>query len=318
MDRDQLETFATVVEARSFERAAALLNVSRGAVSQRIRALEQSLSSVLLVRDTPVVPTARGELLLRHVHALRLMEDSTLAALMPVEGRAPVQIAIAVNADSLATWFPSVLWALLRDHRLAIEVVVDDQDHTLQRLARGEVTGCISTRANPATGFVAEPLGCMEYRCYAARVLAQRCFPKGFTVHGALQAPAVLFDRKDSLHDEFLSALLGFRLERYNRHYLPSPQALLDGIAQGIGYGVVPCAQVVGPLADALVDLAPQHPLQVELYWHHWSAEPPQSRTITDQVLQEAGRALGPVNTRGHGCSRQIETASDAPACRPV
>ena len=40
LDRDQLETFATVAEEQSFERAACVLNITRGAVSQRIKSLE--------------------------------------------------------------------------------------------------------------------------------------------------------------------------------------------------------------------------------------------------------------------------------------
>lgn len=107
LDREQLETFATVVEQQSFERAACVLSITRGAVSQRIRALEESLSLVLLVRDRPVVPTPAGETLLRHVTALRILEGSVRQALAPTPAKGrPIPLAIAVNADSLATWFP--------------------------------------------------------------------------------------------------------------------------------------------------------------------------------------------------------------------
>ena len=81
LDRDQLETFATIVELQSFERAAGALRITRGAVSQRIKALEQSLAAVLLVREKPVVATPAGETLLRHVQALRMLEGSTLREL---------------------------------------------------------------------------------------------------------------------------------------------------------------------------------------------------------------------------------------------
>lgn len=295
MDREQLETFATVVEECSFEKAAALLHVSRGAVSQRIKALEESLGAVLLVRDKPVVPTARGEILLRHVKALKLLESASLGELMPEAAHEPAHVAIAVNADSLATWFPRVLWPLLQEHRMAVEVVTQDQDHTLAKLARGEVIGCISTEPTPASGFVAEPLGSMEYRCYATHRFARQHFPQGLTLHDALNTPAVLFNRQDSLHDDFLASVFGFRVEKYMRHYLPASSALLEGIVAGIGYGLVPSMQVTGAHADALVDLSPQRPVTVALYWHHWSAEPPQARTMTECVLKEAARALTPL-----------------------
>ena len=295
MDRDQLETFAVIAEVQSFENAAKLLNISRGAVSQRIKALEASLSTVLLIRDKPVVPTVRGQILLRHVQALRLLEDATLAELMPSHEASVVQVAIAVNADSLATWFPSVLWLLLRHQRWAVEVVADDQDHTLQRLARGEVTGCISTSSNPGTGFNAKFIGCMEYRCYASRSFAAKYFPQGITVRDALKAPALLFNRKDALHDNFLAGLFGFQVEKYIKHFLPASVTLLEGLVAGVGYGLVPSMQVIHhPYKSELIDIAPERPVLVPLYWHHWLSEPPQLKLITGLVTEKAAEVLMP------------------------
>ena len=294
LDRDQLETFATVAEEQSFDRAASRLNITRGAVSQRIKALEESLSTVLLVREKPVAPTPAGEVLLRHVKAIRMLEGAALQELTPTpKPHAPVPLAIAVNADSLATWIPRVLWQLLLERRVALEVVTDDQDHTSARLARGEVVGCISTDAQAAAGFLAERLGAMEYRCYASPAFAQQFFPVGLTAAAVLVAPAVLFNRKDALHDEFLRHHFGFAVDRYAKHYLPAPLALLEGIATGVGYGLIPTQQA-GPLAmdGRLVDLAPREPVQVDLYWHHWEVEPPISREITELIVREARRYL--------------------------
>lgn len=295
LDREHLETFATVIEEKSFERAASVLNVTRGAVSQRVKALEESLATVLVVRERPVAQTAAGEVLLRHVKALRLLENSTLSELNPQDKRvAPVPVAIAVNADSLATWFPRVLWPLLQRHRLAIEVISDDQDHTLQRLVKGEVLGCLSTEAKPANGFVAEALGEMEYRCCATPAFANDHFRHGLTVAAVLESPSVLFNRKDSLHDEFLEQLFGFRVERYGRHYVPAPAVLLDAILAGVGYGLVPSMQAQHQLDSGdLVDLAPTKPSRVPLYWHHWAAEPSFAQEITHHIVEGARQALG-------------------------
>lgn len=294
LDRDHLETFATVAEEQSFERAATQLNITRGAVSQRIRGLEERLASVLLVREKPVVPTAAGEVLLRHVKALRLLEGSTLRELNPsAESLAPVPLAIAVNADSLATWFPPVLQQLQRERRVALEIVTDDQDHTSARLIRGEVVGCISTDAKAASGFVADALGAMEYRCYASPAFAAEFLPAGLALPGVLAAAAVLFNRKDSLHDEFLSRHFGFAIERYTKHYLPSPVALLEGVAMGLGYGLIPSAQAHPlVLSNRLVEVTPEEPVLVDLYWHHWEVEPPLAQEISHWVVDQARRHL--------------------------
>jgi len=294
LDRDQLETFATVAEEHSFERAASVLNITRGAVSQRIRSLEESLATVLLMRDKPIVPTPAGEVMLRHVKALRLLEGAAMQEIVPsADPRAPVPLAIAVNADSLATWFPTVLQDLLLKRHVALEVVTDDQDHTAGRLARGEVIGCISTEAKPATGFLAEQLGAMEYRCYATPGFVSEFFAQGLSVPAVLAAPAVLFNRKDSLHDDFLARCFGFAVDRYAKHYLPSPLALLEGIAMGAGYGLVPSSQAQ-PMVQSgqLIDIAPAQPMMVNLYWHHWELEPPLAQQITHLIVDTAHRSL--------------------------
>lgn len=82
-DRQQLETFAVVVEQKNFGSAAKELNVTRGAVSQRIIALKEALGTLLLVRDGNI-PTPAGEALLRHVQALKLMEAETLGKSNPI------------------------------------------------------------------------------------------------------------------------------------------------------------------------------------------------------------------------------------------
>ena len=294
LDRDQLETFATVAEVQSFERAASVLNITRGAVSQRIKSLEESLATVLLMRDKPIAPTPAGEVLLRHVKALRLLEGAAMQELAPsASPHAPVPLAIAVNADSLATWFPAVLRELLLRRHVALEVVTDDQDHTAGRLARGEVVGCISTEAKPATGFLAERLGAMEYRCYATPGFVAEFFPGGLSIQAVLAAPAVLFNRKDSLHDAFLLRHFGFAVDRYAKHYLPAPLALLEGIAMGAGYGLVPSSQAQ-PLVDRgqLVDIAPSEAMMVDLYWHHWELEPPLAQEISRLVVGTGHRSL--------------------------
>ena len=92
----------------SFERAATFLGVSPSAVSQRVRALEERVGATLVVRGQPPVPTEAGARLCAHVERVRLLEGE-LAAELPLLSGAdldrPTTLRIAVNADSLGTWF---------------------------------------------------------------------------------------------------------------------------------------------------------------------------------------------------------------------
>ena len=86
-----------------------------------------------------------------------------------------------------------------------LELIVDDQDHTLPILARGEAMGCVSTESSAPIGFVAEPIGAMEYECVAHPAFARMHFAQGLTLRDILAVPAVLFNRKDALPPQWLS-----------------------------------------------------------------------------------------------------------------
>ncbi|ABE30291.1 transcriptional regulator, ArgP family protein [Paraburkholderia xenovorans LB400] len=289
-DRQQLEAFAAVIDKRHFGEAAATLNVTRGAISQRLKALEEAIGSPLVVRDGNIA-TPAGEALLRHIRALEVLEADTLQHIKPTGTPRP-RVAIAVNADSLATWFEPCAWEIAK-RNVALELIVDDQDHTLPSLARGEAMGCVSTSSEPPTGFRAESIGTMEYECVATAQFAQQYFSQGLGLHSVLGAPAVLYNRKDGLHALFLERLLDFKVKGYATHFFPSPSALLAAIENGVGYGLVPCVQAQ-PLIEAgkLVSLAPAHKVAVDLYWHHWETAPSNAQAISDLVIRHARQVL--------------------------
>ena len=293
-DRAQLEAFSAVIQHGSFERAATVLNVTRGAVSQRIKALEEALATILVVRDRPVVATRTGEMLLRHIRALKALEDDIFSALShKQQDRTPVPIAIAVNADSLSTWFSPLVGILLSQYKIALEIICDDQDHTFRRLTKGEVLGCVSSEADAVHGFEATPLGVMYYVCVATPEFKQKYFPDGLTIAAILEAPALLFDRKDALHDQYLKQLFEIKVGQYTRHYLPSPMALLNGICAGLGYAMAPSQRIKDMLLDGqLVELTPGRKVTVPLYWHHWKMEPPLARALSQTITSHALETL--------------------------
>jgi hypothetical protein len=93
----------------TLRRAAAL---TPSAVSQRIKALEQRVGQVLVVREKPCTATAAGIPLLRLAAQTALLEAEALAEMGGGDGAA-ARIALAVNADSMATWFTGAFRGLL-------------------------------------------------------------------------------------------------------------------------------------------------------------------------------------------------------------
>jgi LysR family transcriptional regulator, chromosome initiation inhibitor len=294
LDPRQLQAFAATIEGGSLSAAAKTLHLTLAAVSLRIKALEESLSQRLLVRGKLARATPAGQALLTHIKQVRLLEADLAQTLTPAR-KSFQSISVAVNADSLASWFLGGVQATLQKHKLTLQVVVDDQDHTLEWLQAGDVIGCVSTLATPLRGCVAEPLGAMRYRCVASAALAGKLRGKAASpsAHQLLAAPGMGFNRKDTLQDQFLRAHLGLTDVNYPRHYLPAVDAYHQALMNGLGWGMEADIQYPEDFAAGrLVDLFPGKFVQVPLYWQHWQHEPPQAARLTASITAAAAERL--------------------------
>src|SRR6478735_10966781 len=176
---DQLAAFAAVIEYGSFDAAAARLHVTPSAISQRIKALEQRVGQVVVVREKPCVATAAGVPLLRFAAQTTLLEAEALAEMGGGDGASP-RIAVAVNADSMATWFTGVFDAL---DDVLFDIRIEDQDHSARLLREGVVMGAVTTERTPVPGCRVLPLGVMRYLPVAGPSYIERYLPGGFTAN---------------------------------------------------------------------------------------------------------------------------------------
>ncbi|MDO9134883.1 HTH-type transcriptional regulator ArgP [Hydrogenophaga sp.] len=299
LDARQLEALAAVVDHGGFGPAAQSLSLSLAAVSLRIKSLEDTLGQRLLVRGKQVRATPAGQALLGHVKQVRLMETDLLDGLQggaqPRGGVRWQSLGVAINADSVASWFLPGVAALLQRHHVLLEILIDDQDHTHDALKSGDVTGCVTTLTTAMRGCVAEPLGVMRYRCVASPAVAQRCrTPRGaVSVHKLLAQPAVIFNRKDALQDAFLEQHFGLRQPNYPRHFAPAVEAFETAIELGLGWGMVPEQHLAQ--RPGLQEILPDATVDVVLYWQHWAHESLSAQRLTAAVKEAAARHLRPV-----------------------
>ena len=297
-DPAALECLAAIVEEGGFERAARRLNITQSAVSQRLRALEAQVGSVLIVRSRPLRPTSAGQLLLKHTKQLRLLRadlERDLQDLMPSGrggGREEERIAIAINADSIATWAVDALGDLVR-HRLPLEIIADDQDFTQEWLRSGQVMGCVTTLKSALRGCRMVPLGAMQYVAVAAPELARRQLPQGLTAHNFRDVPFVSFNRKDDMQAEFVTRTFGLKRVSLSRVFVPSSEGQVRAVAAGWGVSVVPELLARPWLQQGrLVDLAPGHTLPIQLYWHSWNLESEVLDALADALTSAAAQYL--------------------------
>lgn len=159
LDSAQLRTLAAVVSEGSFEAAGRLLHVTPSAVSQRIKALEETVGQVLVRRQRPCDATEAGRPLLRLAGQLALLEREALADARGPLGGDPgrTRVAVVVNADSLATWFPAALARLPAPPELSFDIRQDDQDHSAELLRAGAVMAAVTAQREAVQGCRVRP-----------------------------------------------------------------------------------------------------------------------------------------------------------------
>jgi len=292
LDPKQAEAFLAVAETGSFERAGAHLSITPSAVSQRLRVLESSLGKPMIVRSRPCRPTPMGQRLLQYLRRAQLLKTDFEADIRSGEAGATT-VSMALNSDSLGTWFFPALAGLLARDQFILDLVVEDQDHTFALLKTGMVIGCVSTVAEPMRGCSVEALGTMRYRLVASRAFCQRWLPDGLTREAARRAPVVAYTRKDTLGSNLLLEHFGLPEGAYPCHYVPGTEAHFQAVRYGIGYAMVPqwLLDKHDDRTDPLVDLAPAHPTDVALYWHTWKLQSPRMDELSRHIVT-AARAM--------------------------
>ncbi|ASO21325.1 LysR family transcriptional regulator ArgP [Actinoalloteichus hoggarensis] len=290
-----VHTLVTAVDEGTFDAAARALHLTPSAVSQRIKLLEQKTGRVLLIRSKPVRLTESGGIVARYARQLTLLTGDALADLGATGSGEPTTISVAVNADSLATWFLDALDPEPAGLRIRFDLRREDQDHTAELLRQGVVMAAVTSSARPVQGCTVRPLGHMRYHAMASREFAERRLSRGPLDRTLPEAPVIVFDAKDDLQDAFLRRITGRRAGGAVRHVIPESAVFCQAVVNGMGWGMLPTSQVAAlPDPEALVELAPEHPVDVALYWQHWRLDSPPLTAVTEAVLRAAARTLLP------------------------
>jgi len=292
LDYKLVEAFAVVVSEGGFEKAAKALHVTQGAVSQRLKLLEEQAGCVLLVRSSPPRPTSAGREMLKHYRLVKQLEDD-LGPGLGHETEGFTTLSVGINADSLATWFFPAVDRYLDSEPVLLDMSVDDQAETLRLLRDGEVLGCVSDRSTPMQGCRVEYLGDMDYHLYGSPSYQMKWFSDGASLDVAEKAPILIFNRKDVMHGELFFQALGERPRRCEAFYLPSSEKFASVIASGRVSGMVPEQQAAEFVERGeLVDLLPGHVFTVRLHWHCWNLASGRLAGFTDALVNGARKLL--------------------------
>jgi LysR family transcriptional regulator, chromosome initiation inhibitor len=294
IDNAQLTAFAAVLTEGTFELAARKLSVTPSAISQRIKLLEDRMGQILIHRSTPCQATVAGRTLLRHAEQIALLESEVFSALGvsdETEARI-VRLPIVVNIDSLDSWFAQIFGHIPDNGSLVLDIRAEDQDHSETLLREGTVMAGVSTSAHAIQGCRAERLGAMRYLAVAAPAFCNTHFADGVSPVTLGAAPMLRFNKKDALQAEFIAHITAATLKPPT-HFVPSTKAFIEAIHCGVGWGMLPEQFVADSLTQGkLRELAPDHVLDIPLYWHRWRIDSHALDTLTHLVRQAAAGTL--------------------------
>jgi LysR family transcriptional regulator (chromosome initiation inhibitor) len=299
LDYAGLEALAAVVREGSFERAARKLHVTPSAVSQRIKLLEERVGQVLVLRGQPCSGTDAGRRLCLHLEQVALLENDLRRKnpeLVPEGQTALPTLKLAVNADSLSTWFMDAMSAFTRDGNELLDISIDDQDHTAKRIREGEVLAAVTATSSAIPGCNTWPLGRMRYVAAASPDFIRRYLKDGITPEAMARTPMMSYGRMDSLLDQWVQRLGAVGRRNTPRHFLPSNQGYTRACELGMGWGMHPPLMIGAQLAEgSLVELLPGNDLDIPMYWAHARNAQASLQRLTDCVIQAAAACLDPM-----------------------
>ncbi|KRG84573.1 LysR family transcriptional regulator, partial [Stenotrophomonas daejeonensis] len=197
-------------------------------------------------------------------------------------------IPVAVNHDSMETWFPEAALAFAQVSSTTLDLHTEDQDHTAALLRQGAVLGAVTTLSEPVQGCQIHALGSIRYAATCTPAFHARHFARGVTAQALAQAPVLVFNRKDDMQARYAQRLAGSTQPLdAPTWWIPSTRAFVHANLGGLGWTMNPLPLVRRHLESGrLVYVKARAWEDVPLYWQHWKGEVASMAQLTRAILQ--------------------------------
>ncbi|MGB0936003.1 MAG: LysR family transcriptional regulator ArgP [Colwellia sp.] len=293
LDYKLLDALSIIMEVQSFEIAANKLFISQSAISQRIKLLEENIGEPLLIRRHPITLTATGAKLVSHHKKINQLERELIEDITNEAPTKPVKVSIAVNADSIATWFIKAIAPILKNYLIELDLITEHEDRTLQKLQTGEAIGAVSSVKTPLKGYQSELLGQIRYCLVCSPEFKVKYFNNGVNSQTLKMAPAISFDHKDDMHVQYIAKHFHLKAHEYYCHTVRSSEAFVELALQGGAYCLLPQLQIESALKQGkLVELCANKELIKPMYWHSWVLVTGMNKKISNEIISTGRRLL--------------------------
>jgi DNA-binding transcriptional LysR family regulator len=241
LELKQLRIFRTIVEVGSFTGAADQLGLSQPAISQQVRALEESLGVPLLVRaGRGARPTPAGDVLFQcSRQVLERVEDVERRFAEQTSGRAGV-VRIGAPEPPCSYLLPGAIVQVRRElPRVEVRIVSGQPATTLARLDAGELDVAMLPAPIDAERFRTVEVGSDDLVAvmppehgWATR---ERLQPADFAYE-----PLVIYDRTSAITEATLGFLLAGGIFPTVAIEIDQLEGVKELVRAGVGVAVVP------------------------------------------------------------------------------
>ncbi len=225
----ELQAFRMLAQKLNFSTAAEHIHITQSALSQRIQSLERSLGLTLFVRDRKAIRlTEAGIRLLRYCQTKDHLEAELLSDLVaPADGKLAGHVRVAGFSSVLHSVIMPALSPLLRENpAVQFEFSMHEMSQLPDILMRGEADFVVIDHALQKSNVRSHVLGQEKYV-----LIHSSRFPVSNTYldHDPNDKFTKLFFKSQGKHYPDLI-----------RSYVDDIEGIINGVALGIGQGVVP------------------------------------------------------------------------------
>jgi len=286
MDTQFLESFVVVVEHGSVAEAARRLNLTPAAVTQRIRALEHEIGTVLLSRSGRTVrATEAGEAILAPARAL--LRDVRDLRAIATEQTFSGELKLGAVASALTGILPSTLARVTRKYpqmKLTIDPGISPELY--KKVVDGELDAAVIVEPQFAL-----PKTCewTTWREEPLVVLAPRAMTEPDPHRLLSTEPFIRYDRRQwggLLADTYLRRAGIYPTDRYELDSLDAIAVLVD---RGLGVSLVPDWAAPWPEGLSLRKISLPEPFEMRRIGLLWRRASPRIRLLNALMTEAAG-----------------------------
>jgi len=243
MDIRQLEAFVSVVEEKSFSRAADRLFLSQPTVSVHVRTLEEGMGTRLLDRlGGEVVPTPAGRKLYRYARKILVLKDQAFQDIQHFLGEFSGSFELAASTIPGEYLLPLVLAGFQHCHpKVKVVLHILDSERVIHEVRQGEYfLGVVGSKGDER-GLTYIPLG--EEELVVVFPTQNPLAQKGkVTLENLKEVPLIIREEGSGTRKAFEEGLKrrGMHLSQFKVvAELGSTTALKEGVKAGIGAAVI-------------------------------------------------------------------------------